>query len=79
MHPRVLIIATTPYSENYSSRSLDAYFHFWEKENVAQIFTRNIIPTKGHCEELYQIADSVLLKSVLKSVSASPRFLRYSY
>ena len=68
MHPRVLIIATTPYSENYSSRSLDAYFHFWEKENVAQIFTRNIIPTKGHCEELYQIADSVLLKRWLHKV-----------
>ena len=62
MHPRVLIIATTPYSENYSSRSLDAYFHFWEKENVAQIFTRNIIPTKGHCGELFQISDSKLLK-----------------
>ena len=62
MHPRVLIIATTPYSENYSSRSLDAYFHFWEKENVAQLFTRNIVPTKGHCRELYQISDAKLLK-----------------
>ena len=62
MHPRILIIATTPYSENYSSRSLDAYFHFWEKENIAQIFTRNIVPTKGHCGELFQISDSKLLK-----------------
>ena len=62
MHPRVLIIATTPYSENYSSRSLDAYFHYWEKDNVAQIFTRNIIPTKGHCGELFQISDAKLLK-----------------
>lgn len=62
MHPRILIIATTPYSENYSSRAMDAEFHFWEKENVAQIFTRNIIPTKGHCGELFQISDSKLLK-----------------
>lgn len=62
MHPKVLIIATTPYSENYSSRAMDAEFHFWEKENVAQIFTRNIVPTKGHCDELYQISDAKLLK-----------------
>ena len=62
MHPRILIIATTPYSENYSSRSLDAYFHYWEKDSVAQIFSRNIVPTKGHCAELYQITDIDLLK-----------------
>lgn len=62
MHPRVLIIATTPYSENYSSRAMDAEFHFWEKDRVAQIFTRNIVPTKGHCGELFQISDSKLLK-----------------
>lgn len=62
MHPRVLIIATTPYSESDSSRSLDAYFHYWEKENVAQIFCRNWLPNKGHCGELYQITDSSLLR-----------------
>lgn len=68
MHPRILIIATTPYSENYNSRSMDAEFHFWEKENVAQIFTRNIIPTKGHCGELYQISDSKMLQRWLHKV-----------
>ena len=70
MHPRVLIIATTPYSENYSSRSLDAYFHYWEKDNVAQICTRNIIPTKGHCGELFQISDAKLLKRWMLAVKA---------
>lgn len=62
MQPRILIIQTTPYSENYSSRSLDAYFHYWERDSVAQIFSRNIVPTKGHCAELYQITDTDLLK-----------------
>ena len=77
MHPRVLIIATTPYSENYSSRSLDAYFHFWEKENVAQIFTRNIIPTKGHCGELFQISDSKLLKRWLHMTKETGTIYQY--
>lgn len=77
MHPRVLIIQTTPYSENYSSRSLDAEFHFWEKENVAQIFSRNIVPTKGHCGELYQITDSKLVKRWLHKAKNVSTLYRY--
>ena len=77
MHPRILIIATTPYSENYSSRSLDAYFHYWEKENVAQIFTRNIIPTKGHCKELYQISDARLVNRWLHKTKQTGRLFLY--
>ena len=65
MHPKILIIATTPYSTSDSSRTLDAYFHYWEKDRVAQIFSRNWIPNKGHCGEMYQITDASLLKKWL--------------
>ena len=61
-HPRVIIVMTTPYSTNSSSRSLDSYFHYWERDSVRQIFSRNWKPQKGHCGELYQIKDSDLLK-----------------
>lgn len=61
-HPRVIIVMTTPYSRNNSSRSLDAYFHFWEHDRVRQIFSRNWKPQKGHCGELFQITDAELLK-----------------
>lgn len=63
--PRVLIVQTTPYNENTSSRSLDSYFHYWNKDNVRQIFSRNWMPCKGHCGELYQITDSRILKKWL--------------
>ena len=56
---------TTPYSTNSSSRSLDSYFHYWERDRVRQIFSRNWKPQKGHCGELYQIKDSDLLKKWL--------------
>ena len=64
-HPRVIIVMTTPYSTNSSSRSLDSYFHYWEQDRVRQIFSRNWKPQKGHCGELYQIKDSDLLKKWL--------------
>lgn len=77
MHPRILIIATTPYSENYSSRAMDAEFHFREKDRVAQIFTRNIVPTKGHCGELFQISDSKLLKRCLHKTKETGTLYHY--
>lgn len=40
MHPRVLIVGTVPYNTKSTSRAFDAYFHYWEKENIAQIFSQ---------------------------------------
>lgn len=62
MHPRVLIVGTVPYNTKSTSRAFDAYFHNWEKENIAQIFSNTKRPCKGHCETLFQIADYRLLQ-----------------
>ena len=60
-HPRVLIVGTVPYNEKSTSRAFDAYFHNWEKENLAQIFSNTKKPCKGHCGTLYQITDQRIL------------------
>ena len=63
MHPKVLIVGTVPYNVRSSSRAFDAYFHYWEKENLAQIFSNPKKPCKGHCGTFYQITDHAVLKS----------------
>ncbi len=62
MHPRLLIVGTVPYNKKSTSRAFDAYFHYWEKENIAQIFSNTKRPCKGHCETLYQITDHRMMK-----------------
>ena len=62
MHPRVLIVGTVPYNQKSTSRAFEAYFHNWEKENIAQIFSNTKTPCKGHCGTLYQITDHRILK-----------------
>ncbi|MBO4432945.1 MAG: hypothetical protein J5852_05370, partial [Clostridia bacterium] len=57
MHPRLLIVGTVPYNTKSTSRAFDAYFHNWEKENIAQIFSNTKKPCKGHCGTLFQITD----------------------
>lgn len=60
--PRVLIVGTVPYNKNATSRAFDSYFHNWPKEKIAQIFSINKTPTKGHCGRFFQITDQRLLK-----------------
>lgn len=62
MHPRLLIVGTVPYNTKSTSRAFDAYFHYWEKENIAQIFSNTKKPCKGHCETLFQITDHRILQ-----------------
>ena len=61
MHSKVLIVGTVPYNRQASSRAFDAYFHFWEKKNLAQVFSNTKKPCKGHCGKLWQITDHRIL------------------
>ena len=61
MHKKVLIVGTVPYNRQATSRAFDAYFHFWEKENLAQVFSNTKKPCKGHCGTLFQITDYRIL------------------
>ncbi|MBR5041966.1 MAG: hypothetical protein IKX67_01895 [Bacteroidales bacterium] len=61
-HPRLLIVGTVPYNTKSTSRAFDSYFHYWEKENLAQIFSDPKTPVKGHCGTLFQITDARLLQ-----------------
>lgn len=62
VHPRLLIVGTVPYNTKSTSRAFDAYFHNWEKDNIAQIFSDPKTPVKGHCRTLFQITDFRLLQ-----------------
>ena len=60
--PRLLIVGTTPYNTKDQSRSFDAFFHYWEKDKIAQIFCKPQSPVKGHCGTLFQITDYRMLQ-----------------
>ena len=45
-----------------SSRAFDSYFHYWDAECLAQVFSNTKKPTKGHCSKFYQITDQQMIK-----------------
>lgn len=74
-HPRLLIVGTVPYNRQSTSRAFDAYFHNWEKENIAQVFSDPAEPVRGHCGHLYQITDQRMLRRWFdKSVNTGRRY-----
>lgn len=75
--PRVLIVGTVPYNKRTTSRAFDAYFHFWKKDRIAQIFSDSNEPLKGHCSKLYQITDAMILKKWLRAKGAVGRAYDY--
>lgn len=54
-HKRVLIVGTVPYNEDVNVKSVRSYFRFWEKENLAQIFSNAKAPVKGHCAPFFRL------------------------
>lgn len=62
MHPKILIVGTSPYDKQGPARAFESYFRNWERENLIQIFTSPIQPKAGHCSKLYQVTDSQILK-----------------
>ena len=78
MHPRILIVGTVPYNRKSTSRAFDAYFHFWERENVAQVFSNTKTPCKGHCDRLWQITDQRMVRRWFDRSIQTGREFRYA-
>lgn len=70
-------MGTVPYNRQSTSRAFDAYFHNWEKENIAQIFSDPDEPLKGHCGTLFQITDKRMLRRWFDRKVITGRVFRY--
>ena len=60
--PKVLIVGTVPYNKATTARAFEAYFHGWDRNCLAQVFSNSKKPVKGHCQQLLQITDKRLLQ-----------------
>ena len=75
--PRVLIVGTVPYRDTATSRAFDSYFHGWDRECLAQIFSNPDTPVKGHCGTLYQITDQRMLRRWFRRDTNVGKIYRY--
>lgn len=77
-YPKVLIVGTTPYSPNESSRALDTYFHNWPKDKLAMVYSNNVIPPNDFCGSYFRVTDVEVFKRIFnkKSKAGNPIFFK---
>ena len=78
MDTRILIVGTVPYNTATTARAFEAYFHGWDRDCLAQIFSNTKKPVKGHCGKLYQITDKRMLQRFLGKKVQLERTFVYS-
>lgn len=77
MHPKVLIVGTSPYDKQGPARAFESYFSGWERDNLVQIFSSPNKPKAGHCSKLYQVTDAQMLKRWLSSKKRTGLVYKY--
>ena len=78
MDPRTLIVGTVPYNRKSTSRAFDSYFHGWDRNCLAQIFSNTKTPAKGHCGTLFQITDKRMVQRRFSHSVKTGRVFEYS-
>lgn len=63
--PKVLLIGISPWNKHEGTDTLQSIFSCWQKDKIAQIYTRSGNPCSDVCDIFYKISENRLIKSVL--------------
>ncbi len=64
--PRVLIPSINVWQDTGSVRTLPEIFSCWDKEQVAQIYTKAGLPDTCVCDKFFRINENAVIKSIFK-------------
>jgi len=64
--PKVLVISITVWRDDSPIRTLPELFSCWDRDRIAQIYTRAGLPDNSVCDRYFRIDENSVLKSVFK-------------
>ncbi|MBQ7999950.1 MAG: hypothetical protein IJ298_01870 [Ruminococcus sp.] len=64
--PKVLVVSITVWRDDSPIRTLPELFSCWDRERIAQIYTRAGLPDNSVCDRYFRIDENAVLKSVFK-------------
>ncbi|MBO4856174.1 MAG: hypothetical protein J5511_02215 [Bacilli bacterium] len=63
--PKVLVIGISPWNKHEGTDTLQSIFSCWQKDKLAQIYTRSGNPCSDVCDDFFRISENRLIKSVI--------------
>lgn len=73
--PKVLLIGISPWNKHEGTDTLQTIFKCWQKEKIAQIYTRSGNPCSDICDDFFRISENKLINSVLNRKPVGERVL----
>lgn len=64
--PKVLVVSINAWKDNTGINTLIELFKCWDKEKLAQVYTRATMPSTKVCDRFFRISENAVLKSVFK-------------
>ena len=64
--PKVLVIGISPWNKHEGTDTLQTIFSCWQKDKLAQIYTRSGNPCSNICDKFFKISENQLIKSVFR-------------
>ncbi|MBR2024068.1 MAG: hypothetical protein IJ996_06115 [Clostridia bacterium] len=64
--PKIVSISLSAWRENSGIHTQTELFKFWDKERLAQIYTKSDYPDTSVCDRFFRISENQVIKSVYK-------------
>ena len=64
--PKVLVIGISPWNKHEGTDTLQTIFSCWQRDKIAQVYTRSGNPCSDVCDKFFKISENQLIKSVFK-------------
>ncbi len=62
--PKILSVSLSTWDDNANVHTQTDLFKYWEKDRVAQIYTKATLPNTAVCDSFFQISENAVMKSV---------------
>lgn len=73
--PKALVISITVWRDDSPVRTLPELFSCWERDRIAQIYTRAGLPDNDICDRYFRIDENNVMKSVFKRRTVTGRIV----
>ncbi len=64
--PKVLVVTINAWRDNTGINTLIEFFKCWDKDRIAQIYTKSLLPNTTVCHRFFRISENAVMKSVFK-------------
>jgi len=64
--PKVLVVSTNAWRDNTGINTLIQFFKCWDRDRIAQIYTKSALPKTQICNKFFRISENSVIKSVFK-------------